>query len=315
MGLWLRHALYDLGWLPSYAVAAPVISIGNLVAGGTGKTPFTAKLIEALPSGAAILSRGYRSKMTQAQEVTLAQTAQEVGDEPYWLLRHTKASIWVGKDRVDSAKKALLQGASFLVLDDGFQHRRLQRDCDLVLLDATDPFGKGFFLPRGYLRDLPGRLSRAKWVIITHLEKQVDRKQLESSIRLWTRAPIMGFASCYEWTGSEQTVGAFCGIAKPHFFYEALQEVGMKVVKKLTTEDHRLPAPGDLEAFALECQQLGAEALVCTEKDFVKLPAACSLAVPVRVLKMKLECVWNQLAWEEMVNTLQNRIKNNDKRI
>ena len=311
-----RNFLYDLKILPSYKSSLPVISVGNIVAGGTGKTPFVQKLsleLSQKPGEVAIVTRGYRSEFeSQGCIASLGEgplvPASLCGDEPYLLASHTKASIWVGKNRKNNLQKAVESKARIALLEDGFQHRKVQRDFDIVLLSAMDLFGKGYFLPRGYLRESPKSLKRADLIVITQLEPGFCEKEILEKIRPFSKAPVIGFSSRFALNPSikGKKVGAFCGIAKPESFYKALSQE-TDVVKTLTLPDHRSPSEQELAQFALECQKQGAEHLICTEKDQVKLLDIHPLPLPVEVLKMSLTCVWNENIWKEMVQSIQTR--------
>lgn len=318
----IRHFLYDVGFFKSYLAKSPVISVGNIVAGGTGKTPFVRKLSEELSTGKgtiAILTRGYKSRaehnfvLASLGEGPLVP-ASICGDEPYWLASYLDASIWVGKNRIQSAQEASLTDPRLFILDDGFQHRNIQRDVDIVLLDSTDLFGKGAFLPRGYLRDSPHRLKKAHWIIVTRLEDGLEEEIIQS-IRFYTEAPIIGFRSTYTLNCAikGKKIGAFCGIGKPDLFYKALSLQKVELIKTLSFSDHETPSLKELSFFAKECKKLGADYLVCTEKDLVKLSGLETLALPVEALKMDLSCVWNQNNWKEMIQSIKNKMKKNNR--
>jgi tetraacyldisaccharide 4'-kinase len=315
----VRNALYDWNLSKTCKSVLPVVSVGNLVAGGTGKTPFVQKLIREvskIPGQIAVLSRGYRS---QAEASSVLASCGEgpltsvdlCGDEAYWLALTTKASVWVGKNRRQNIPKIEKTQALLILLEDGFQHRKIERDIDIVLLSAKDLFGKGFFLPRGYLRESPKSLIRADLIVVTHLTEKMDLRKIEQSIRRYSSAPLIGFSSRYGMNESfkGKKIGAFSGIAKPDAFYEALQLEGANVVHTLTLLDHKTLSLEELSFFALQCQKLGAEAIFCTEKDRVKLPQEFFLDVPIEVLSMELICTWNENVWKEMVHSLQTRMK------
>ena len=316
LGIKLRHLLYNTGLLKTFSCSKPVLSVGNIVAGGTGKTPFVCTLIKELswePGHIAILSRGYRSEGAKNSSLQVSMgfgpevSSGLAGDEPYWLGLNTNAAIWIGKDRVLSANKAIEAGAQLLVLEDGFQHRRLKRDMEIVLLNARDLMGKGYFLPRGYLRDIPKRLQNADYIIVTYLEEKYDKVKIYNEIRRFSKAPILGFTAKYslEEAVKGKKAGAFCGIAKPDSFYEALKSLGVDLVNTFTSSDHIIPSVEDLQMFAALSKSRGAEYLICTEKDFVKCPDGICLALPVSVLKMDLECVWNEDVWKEMIESIK----------
>lgn len=312
-GCYLRGKLYDKGIFHSYKLSKPVISVGNIVAGGTGKTPFVAMVASKLSNKRfAILSRGYRSKGKGVRCVSKGDgpllSSEEAGDEAYWLASRGSSQVWVGKDRCKSGLQAISQGADLILLEDGFQHRKVARDLEIVLLHAEDLFGKGYFLPRGYLRDLPQRLSSADYIVITYVENKHNQEQIMQKIRKFSAAPVVGFSASYQ--GQEEKirgkrVGVFCGIAKPEIFCRSIENLGGKIVKTLIVEDHKIPLEEELEIFANECTEQGAELLVCTEKDWVKLSSHERLKVPIYVLQMQFVCVWNENLWHELCHKME----------
>lgn len=317
IGSKVRHFLYDRNLLKTFSSQIPVVSIGNIVAGGTGKTPFARKLIKDLegnPGDIAILSRGYRSKRKgkisfQVSEGFGPEVPSDIsGDEPYWLALETNASIWVGRDRVQSALLATKAGARLLILEDGFQHRQLKRNIEIVLLDASDLFGRNHFLPRGYLRDSPKRLSKADFIVVTRLEENHSKQHILEEIRRFTDVPVLGFKAKYQVEESikGKKVAAFCGIAKPESFYSALKSLGFDLVNSFTSVDHVMPSCEELEIFASIAKIKGAECLLCTEKDYVKYPVERVLPLPMFVLKMDLECIWNEDVWEKVIESIKN---------
>ena len=315
----IRNVFYDQKLFKVHSSSLPVVSVGNIVAGGTGKTPFVQKLameLSQIPGEIAILTRGYRS--AAESHFVLASSGEGplvppslCGDEAYLLALRTKASIWVGKHRFQSLPKIEESQARLIFLEDGFQHRKISRDIDIVLLSAKDLFGKDFFLPRGYLRESPKNLLRADAIVITHVEEGMDFQKIEQRIRRFSSAPLVGFSSRYTMKKDlkGKKIGAFCGIAKPNSFYDALSAEGMHIVKTLTYPDHKIPSLQELSFFALECQKLEAEAIFCTEKDQVKFENGLSLELPIEVLSMDLVCTKNENIWKEMVHSIHTRMK------
>src|SRR5215216_482156 len=180
-----RLRLYRSGWLKSERVGAPVVSVGNLTAGGTGKTPLVEWVAHALAAEglrACVLTRGY-GRADEGRRVVASDGARvlaevaECGDEPRLLAEKLLgvASVVCDRDRVSAARWARAElGARVFVLDDGFQHLRIARDLDVVTLDATDPWGGGHLLPRGRLREPASALARAGCVVITRSELSED---------------------------------------------------------------------------------------------------------------------------------------------
>jgi tetraacyldisaccharide 4'-kinase len=182
-------------------------------------------------------------------------------------------------------------------------------------LHAQDLWGGGQFLPRGYLRDFPQRLKQAKWIVVTHWEEgnSSNQEDIIEQIQKYTDAPIMGLQTKYlleEEVIRKRKIGAFCGIARPSVFYQALSSFDMQIVKKLSLKDHGTPSLRQLCVFADDCQRLGAKYLVCTEKDLVKWSEKdldC-LPLPLVPLKMEFTCTWNQNVWKEMIQSIKNKM-------
>ncbi len=224
-----RNWLYDHRWLPIEKVPCTVVSVGNVVAGGSGKTPFVQLLAQQFPHRrVAILSRGYGPFPDEA--VLLSR-------------RLPKAKVYVGKDRVRTAKQAIADGAELIILDDGFQHRRLYRDFDIVLGDD-----QGYYLPRGFLRDNPRRRG----------DLRLMPEEMRVKVTGIFDAQGRSVASIAGWH-----VVLFSGIAKPQKFKKTVLELGAIVVAEAIFADHE---PATLS------QLPKADAFICTEKDFVKLP-------------------------------------------
>lgn len=194
LGVILRNALYDRGLLKQVKCRLPVVSIGNLVSGGSGKTPLTLKLVkELLPYGkVAILSRGYKGEVEKGKVPLLVSRGQGAlfppqvcGDEVYLLAEALPGAIVVaGKDRVKAAEMAFEAGAKLIVLDDGLQHRRLFREDEIILVSGKDPFSGGHFLPRGFLRDEPRRINKATLLVVNGKEEDRSLKKMTSSPRM-----------------------------------------------------------------------------------------------------------------------------------
>lgn len=308
----LRHKAYDHGLLKIYKSSVPVVSIGNIAVGGTGKTSLVSLLALALEGLApvAILSRGYRSQIERRKEsrrISSDASARECGDEPLLLARKTRAAVWVGPDRVLSAKKAISQGAKILLLDDGMQHRRLHRDIEIVVVDGSDPLGRGQFFPAGKLRDLLERLQAAHFVVATHVVDGNMHESVVRSLRRYTQAPVISMR--YQAEGGEslrgQKVGAFCGIGNPVHFYDLLRSLDVEIVAQWTLSDHGVPCEKALQKFAKTCSLRGAQALVCTEKDAVKGLAA---ALPIVPLVVQLQIVHGQKEWEQLLKEIERLV-------
>ena len=307
-GLGLRRR----AWLP-----VPVISVGNLSVGGTGKTPMTQLLCRRLQASGkrvAVLSRGHGGEGHSVRLVSdtgggVLLTAAQAGDEPYLLARTLpNVPVFVGKDRRLSGRAALRQfGLDALILDDGFQFWQLGRDLDIVLLDARRPFGNGYALPRGLLREPKRHLRRAGLVVATRAGGlgPEDREALAAQVHaLAPNAPLFfadhyaaGFVPADDLSApirpaSElrgRRVFAVSAIAQPLSFIETLERaVGAEVVGRLAWDDHHKISPDDARAALDAAARAGAEAVVMTEKDAVKWPFAAEAGRPVYALRVEM---------------------------
>jgi tetraacyldisaccharide 4'-kinase len=307
-GVALRNEAYDLGMFKAHDAGLPVVSVGNIIAGGTGKTPFVKFLAQELSKKLkiAIVSRGYRSKIEntgQVFQVTPEMDVASCGDEPYWLARDLPhVQVWVGKNRLISAKFAKDKGANLILMDDGMQHRKLKRDIEIVLVDGEDPLGKGFFLPRGLLRDSPARLKNADCIVVI----KPTTETMEQELRQFTQAPIVFAERVTNVSLKGKKVAVFCAIGKPQKFLQSVREAGGEVVASFFKPDHDPFYPGELKKFAEESL---ADILVCTEKDQVKLPSDFKCRLPIIALTSHLKISRNETAWQELLNNIQSRVK------
>ncbi len=303
-GVAVRNFAYDQGILKTTQVSVPVISIGNIVAGGTGKTPLVKFLAKELIKNfhVAILSRGYCSlveKRGASLLITPTTTVSECGDEPFWLAQQIpEAEVWVGRDRSISAQRAEKNGADVIILDDGMQHRQLKRDFEVVVVDGTDPLGQGFFLPRGWLRDTPSRLKNADLIVVTE-----SRSGVEELLRSYTRAPIVAVEVKTSTSLVGKRVAAFCAIGSPHRFLQTIKKAGGQVVASFFKPDHTPFNAKAIEQFKASSK---ADLLICTEKDFVKL--SNSIQSMVLPLSTHLEISQGKERWQEILIQITNRI-------
>ncbi len=274
-----RNVCYTRGWWRSERVPVPVVSVGNLTVGGTGKTPcveYVADFYRDRERCVAILSRGYGSTAGANDEALVLE--ENLPDVPHLQ----------GPDRVALARAAVEELESeVLVLDDGFQHRRLARDLDLVLIDATDPWGLGYLLPRGLLREPVSGLRRAHAVLLTRID-QVSPEALSALkgriARLVPGLPVIESVHRPEWlVNSEGEVGslellgerpvvAFCGLGNPEAFRRTLLSLGARIVEFRAYADHHAYARADVEALGAWAARQSEEAIVVTtQKDLVKV--------------------------------------------
>lgn len=297
-GMRLRTALYNCGLLRSRRLPGTVISVGNLTVGGTGKTPMVLWIAERLSAEGhrpAILTRGYRGVGKSAS------SDDAVADEVALLRQRLdgRAQFGVGKDRYKNGLSLEKDGAEWFILDDGFQHLELQRDANIVLLDATDPFGGGRVLPAGRLREPRSGLARADIVIIT---RTGHAPALEERIRRYTRASIF-----YAQTQLDEVLRvplmkerlpenerrqfkffAFCGIGNPVAFYTDLQKWSFSLVRECSLSDHHRYSGSEIQDLEGEAVAAGANALICTEKDAFNMPASFAATLPIYACRIRL---------------------------
>lgn len=296
----------------------PVISAGNITAGGTGKTPCILSLCEMLLEEGyhpAVISRGYRSGMEKEGGIvsdghTVLASQKEAGDEPYMMARKMPSvPILVGKDRFASAERAKKLGADILLLDDGFQYWSMKRDRDFVLIDCTNPFGYGHGLPRGLLREPMTALGRASLFILTKSDQVSEGKRKEIRKTLERYAPgVPVISSCHsadrlvpygKWEKriheGELVQGkkAFLlsGIGNPKAFERTCGEAGLLCEGSLSFDDHHAYTAEDLKKAEALAEEKGADLIVSTEKDAVKLlnlREAGALSVPLYILEIKM---------------------------
>lgn len=298
----LRAWMYRVGVFASYRARVPVISIGNLSVGGTGKTPVVDFLIRyclSLNKRVAVVSRGYGGKGTTLRVVCAGQgpvlDVAQAGDEP-WLLakRNPTACIIVAPRRAQGVRHAVEElGADVVLLDDGFQHLAVARDFDLVLLDAQRPFGNGKVLPAGLLREPRSALSRGQLFLLTRCpEEQVSGIRLPGPV-LHCRHQVADYAESLDgqmrpMEDLAQLRGiAFAGIAEPESFFCDLERRGLKLVQTLCFSDHASYDEHDLSR--LSEAAVAADYFITTEKDAVKFAAG---ALPLPCFQVPLQLVF-----------------------
>lgn len=306
----------------------PVISIGNLTVGGTGKTPMTQWLCRGLMGQGrrvAVLSRGHGGtggdvRVVSGTDGVVLAAPDEAGDEPVLLARTLPGvPVLTGKDRRQSGRGALRRFAlDALILDDGFQYWQLARDLDIVLLDARRPFDNGCSLPRGLLREPKRHLARAGMVVVTRADAVSGAAREELRARIARLAPDTDvfFArhrpDCLVPAGDftdetlllswlrGKSVVALAGIAQPQSFYDALTASGATVVRELTYSDHARYTAEDADAARRAVQESGAAALLMTEKDAVKWPLQGLDAYPAYALRIVMQVEDEGRFWREV---------------
>lgn len=320
LGARLFHTAYDRGWRKPARLPVPVLSVGNLTVGGTGKTPVVLEIARAARAegmSPAILTRGYRSEgpggvlRGGAWEEGNRATAAEAGDEPLLLSRRLpEIPVVVGRNRAQGAERLLAAGApvDLFLLDDGFQHRALHRELDLVLLDAARPLGNERLLPRGPLRERPAGLGRARHLLF------VGRKgeDLPPAARKVHRKYAPGAALSRGWVAFEGVselsgnpcdvpsgeVWAVAGIAGPDRFARLLASSGFRVSRRHWFRDHHPFTAAEVHALESEAEAEDV-LLVTTSKDAVRLEGKAT-SPRWRVMHIRVEV---EGGWESWFST------------
>lgn len=330
-GVALRAAAYRRGWLTIRRLSKPVVSVGNLTVGGTGKTPLVRSIAERLRQhgwNPGILTRGYARQrgaeiVLLAPSVKRAPDPREVGDEPAFLARSLpEVPMAVGADRYRAGRLAEERfNVDVHLLDDGFQHLALARDLDVVALDVTQELSDRALLPAGRLREPVSALARAHMVVITRVELG-DSQPLEDRVRsvnpqagiFHARTALSGLveaasgeAYLREGLGDGQ-VAAFCGIGNPQGFFADLRHWGFRVVEEIAFPDHHVYTLMDLRRLAERAREFGAAALVTTEKDIMNLPSTWNPSVdgPVLACAIRTEIVESEPFETALLSALES---------
>ena len=304
-----RTLSYAIGLRNPKRLPCPVISIGNITVGGTGKTPLVMTLARFLRDKGfrvAILSRGYKGKKTKNPLVSDGQVVflspEESGDEPHLMADTLKGiPVLVGKDRFINGQMAIQRfGVRGILLDDGYQHLQLHRDLNILLIDSNMGFGDHSLLPRGILREPLDHLSRADCFVLTKVEDPERCHHLETELQK-AYPSIQVFHSQYQTVGlvgprgeweelptlKGKRVLAISGIANPHYFSFLLRKCGMRVIKEEFFPDHHFYTHKDLAS--IQKKSSGMDWVVTTEKDMLKFKDLNIGTLPFRALRIEVK--------------------------
>jgi tetraacyldisaccharide 4'-kinase len=318
LGLTLREFQLRAGLKPIRRLGWPVVSVGNLSTGGSGKTPLAIALAKALTARGLhvdVLSRGYgRRRSTLPLLVDRDGTAEDFGDEPLLIARETGVPVYVAAERyqagllAENAGQQVSESANQQVrvhlLDDGFQHRELHRDVDILLLSRADL--SDHLLPAGNLREALLAAKRAGVIAIP-----ADKADIEDEIksRGWQGA-IWRLRRRMEIPPIDGLVAAFCGIARPEQFFQGLEAAGVRLAARMTFPDHHRYSVRDLERLLDRARQAGATALLTTEKDRVRLGslgATLPESIPLRIAQLCIKIENEDAAIDWLIGRVARR--------
>ena len=303
-GVRMRHTAYNHGWFKTRRLSRPVVSVGNLTVGGTGKTPLVAYVAGVLLRRGrkpAILTRGYgRGSRSALIAVPPGENrtagAQEIGDEPALLARLLpEVPLIVCADRFRGGQVAEDRfQVDVHLLDDGFQHLRLARDVDLVTVDATEPLSDRLLLPAGRQREPLSALQRAQIVVLTRMDSTDTQSLQELVSKIHPRAKVFrcrtklaGWRDALSGTTisaeeyREQGVAAFCGIGNPRAFFGDLRRWGFRLAAEDAFPDHHVYTREEIQGLVDRARRVGASALVTTQKDAVRLSPDWAAQLPI----------------------------------
>lgn len=344
MGIQFRNWMYDKRVIRNHALGCLVVSIGNLTCGGTGKTPVVeviARTLSAHGRRVAILSRGYRSKKRSLwSRLSMIFTDQKIefppkvvsdgknlllnsdfaGDEPYMLASNLKdVAVLVDKDRVKSGIYAIDHfGTDVIILDDGFQYLMLKAHINIVLVDSTDPFGNGHVLPRGILREPVKNIRRADYIFLTKSDGSHKLRHLKNFLRRHNRRAEI-IECCHRpkhlvklFTGetlpleklSGMKVAALSAIARPESFERFLEQLGAELVCKDHYADHHRYTQQEIIDFINQAKAAGAEYIVTTEKDAVRIPKLERCDVPLIYLRIQIDILSGQENFDQCISRI-----------
>jgi tetraacyldisaccharide 4'-kinase len=321
-GIRARNKGFDNGLLRQRRLSCPVLSVGNLTVGGSGKTPMTVYLVEMLTQAGcrpAVISRGYKGKSEKAGGVVsdgrnVLLGPDQAGDEPFMMAMQLKyVPFLVGADRYAAGKLAITRfSPDIIVLDDAFQHRHLYRDMDLVLLDATVGFGNGYLLPRGILRETKHALHRADAVVLTRADEPAPLLEAEISkivprvpvIRSVNRPFVYGIARAgkalsvhmdhsaaaedFRFLQSASVLG-FSGIARSAEFQRMTADISGRLVDFLEFPDHYYYTKSDWHRILKRAEELSVDYLVTTQKDYARFQGEMEAPVDMVVIGIQMD--------------------------
>lgn len=322
--VFIKDLLYTCKIKKEKSAELPVVCVGNITAGGVGKTPFIERLSKDLnlKQELGVISRGYRSIGSRKDSVIspLDQNKKLVdaiycGDEPYLLQKKLPLTkVLVSKNKRLALQVAKKASVKLALLDDGMQNRSLKKDLLITLVSAKEPFGKGFFLPRGFLRESPKALSRSDYICIADAKSKEEFDLLSKQIKNFSEAKILGGGKHPEGVYGDKTytleelkkkkVGAFCGLGRPSQFFDMLEDLGMQVKEKEILADHEAMCTKRLQKFMERCKEVEVDFIVCTEKDYVKLKSQNFCQIPICYLQIAFQIEYGKANYDNLLRVI-----------
>ncbi len=328
----VRNWFFDIGILRVTRLKAPVISVGNISAGGTGKTPFVEILVRKLQSRGrkpAVVSRGYgrmtRGYLIVSDEGKGVARAMDAGDESVQLAETlSDITIVVDEDRVEGARRVLAEtSADCIVLDDGFQHRYLDRDLNIVLLTADEILEKQWLLPAGNRRESMISLRRADLTVISKCRDLPDYEEALKKLKVWKSDNIAGFriapvalrnvsnGECFDRRSAKGIPALiFAGVGDPNSFRRSVEEFGCVIEKSIQFPDHHWYSREDLDKLCKEYEEHSVKLMITTQKDLVRLRSLEKLSeeffkdFPVYVLEVVPDFIAGEKTIDKMIERL-----------
>ena len=296
-----RNLLFDTGFFSAH-LQGPVVSVGSISAGGAGKTPLVIRLGELLQARQVpfdVLSRGYGRKSKGVRLVQAQGEPREFGDEPLLIARRLSVPVVVGENRYHAGLLAEQKfGPQLHLLDDGFQHRALARDFDIVVVTQRENSDR--LLPLGRLREQLTSLGRADAIVLVN-DAELPRVELKPGAIVWRarRKTVLESATL--------RLLAFCGIARPEQFFAELRELGVNTAREISFSDHHAYCEADLERLLNSARENSAEGFVCTEKDLINLGPLVKALQPLATAKVEIDLEEAEAAVSKLLEAISAR--------
>ena len=306
--IWIRNKLYDLDWVPSSAFDIPIISVGNITTGGSGKTPlvmYLAKLLQKNGKNPGIVSRGYGRNSQGMVSVhnckELITDVENSGDEPFLMASILKTvPVVVCEDRREGISHLIKNiSADVIIMDDGFQHRRVKRDLDIITISANDSKNDYRLLPWGKLREPFKNINRSNAIVFTKTDNYTPPNmlaELQSAFKGTSIASsIIPVLMRYDSSGyhkslpSSRVLFAFCGIGEPDSFFKSIKQLDLKLGGKRIFSDHQEYIESVITELSAQIKSSNCTAIITTEKDLVKLPESFLDKFETFVIKIEVE--------------------------